>query len=649
MPSHDLGNRLRGCFRPLFPHALKMEGLEDIDQVVSVSAQNVKSNDIIIFIMESLGERKSTFIEAVLQGKYENVDHCSNSSVSAVRLTFKNGGNNVVLAQIRVSSPEPESVRQGLFQLELWLQESVQNNNHSHDSPIVPRIAGIVYLFAIWPESGPFSQSSDMLEKLLVNPVVDKIILAMPNHIGEIRGEGDHVTCERDLKEKNWQVVAPSGPKDSHRNDDTSSTEQIMNVVLAKLVYGRTRELGKFVGVDWKHHIATLREKLADTTGRLRKFVPGSFLSRRVVTPTESNTGAPLPHSRIFTERNFHDIVKVAPVEAKDLNKDDMIIAVMGPTGAGKSTFIQTVTRAFYSNNEVGHHLASATTNVSALRIIFRDDDKPNIVLVDTPGFDDTNRSDFEVLGEIARWLRVLGKPLANAARSRRRLSGILYLHRITDTRMTGSATRNLQIFQKLCGDSYYRRVILVTTMWSPDFGPEEQLECERLEAALQESHWQPMIHLGSQVLRFLGTLESAQDIVNQIVGVECQEQQNTLEQIIEIQTEMLVEHKSVPSTQAGRHVKGDAEELIRRQNEALEQLSAERDGVQDLDDLREILDSLKAARAKKREVEKKSRPFRRPSFTKTSSQDRAITSRFLHPLAVLNPTALQCRITHIY
>ena len=46
----------------------------------------------------------------------------------------------------------------------------------------------------------------------------------------------------------------------------------------------------------------------------------------------------------------------------------------------------------------VGHDLESCTTELSMLRI-------DDIVLVDTPGFDDTNKTDREILSMIADWL----------------------------------------------------------------------------------------------------------------------------------------------------------------------------------------------------------------------------------------------------
>ena len=53
----------------------------------------------------------------------------------------------------------------------------------------------------------------------------------------------------------------------------------------------------------------------------------------------------------------------------------------------------------------VGHQLASYTEDVKAFRWPHPSLRGLSIVFVDTPGFDDTNKTDVEVLGIIARWL----------------------------------------------------------------------------------------------------------------------------------------------------------------------------------------------------------------------------------------------------
>jgi len=50
----------------------------------------------------------------------------------------------------------------------------------------------------------------------------------------------------------------------------------------------------------------------------------------------------------------------------------------------------------------VGHELESYTTEIQIIRFQFVD---INVVFVDTPGFDDTHKSDVEILTMIADWL----------------------------------------------------------------------------------------------------------------------------------------------------------------------------------------------------------------------------------------------------
>jgi len=79
--------------------------------------------------------------------------------------------------------------------------------------------------------------------------------------------------------------------------------------------------------------------------------------------------------------------------------------------------------------------------------------------LIDTPGFDDTDRDDSDILCDVALWF-------SESLKRGIRLSGILYLHRISDRRMTGSAKKNLLMFKKLCGNNALVNVTLATTMW---------------------------------------------------------------------------------------------------------------------------------------------------------------------------------------
>ena len=116
-----------------------------------------------------------------------------------------------------------------------------------------------------------------------------------------------------------------------------------------------------------------------------------------------------------------------------------------------------------------------------------------SVYLIDTPGFDDTNRSDTEVLKEIAVWLT------ASYSMSIK-LHGIIHLHRITDLRMQGSAKRNLFLFKKLCGNEALKNVILATTMW--EMVDEEDGHAREIELQDTPEFWGVMKEKGSQIVR---------------------------------------------------------------------------------------------------------------------------------------------------
>src|SRR5206468_1395946 len=78
------------------------------------------------------------------------------------------------------------------------------------------------------------------------------------------------------------------------------------------------------------------------------------------------------------------------------------------------------------------------------------------------------------------------------------KINGIIYLHRITDNRMSGSALKTLRMFQKLVGDIYLGNVILATTMWDM----VTPAEGEERETLLKAQHWDQMSKFGMQIRR---------------------------------------------------------------------------------------------------------------------------------------------------
>lgn len=85
------------------------------------------------------------------------------------------------------------------------------------------------------------------------------------------------------------------------------------------------------------------------------------------------------------------------------------------------------------------------------------------------------------------------------------RLNGIIYLHRITDVRMQGSAKKNLLMFKQLCGPDALKNVVLATTMWSL-VNPTDGQAREK-ELISTPEFWGWMLQKGSRVERHTGML----------------------------------------------------------------------------------------------------------------------------------------------
>ncbi|KAF4965619.1 hypothetical protein FSARC_6606 [Fusarium sarcochroum] len=208
----------------------------------------------------------------------------------------------------------------------------------------------------------------------------------------------------------------------------------------------------------------------------------------------------------------------------------DIFIAVMGMTGSGKSTFISLCTG---QDVPVGHNLQACTQQVTVYKCLWSS--SADIYLFDTPGFDDTNRSDTEVLIEIASCLTKIYE-------DNFKLSGILYLHRITDRRIGGSAKRNLFMFRKLCGKDGLNNVLLVTTMWE-DEQPEKG-ESREAELVATDGFWGALVAEGAEIKRHDNTRASAMALLKIIA------KKNRV--AISIQKEMVSEHKNLNETEAG-------------------------------------------------------------------------------------------------
>ncbi|KAF8423557.1 P-loop containing nucleoside triphosphate hydrolase protein [Tirmania nivea] len=251
----------------------------------------------------------------------------------------------------------------------------------------------------------------------------------------------------------------------------------------------------------------------------------------------------------------------------------EKVILVMGVTGAGKSRFIRTITGD--SRVTVGDTLRSTTQIIASYGAVL--DGQPYRFL-DTPGFNDTERSETDILLSLVTWL-------CDLYRTGVTISGVLYFHRISDERMQGSTLRNLRAFEAICGDASMRNVAFVTTYWdrvSLAVGEERETE-------LKEAYWMVMIQKGANMARFDGTLEGAKRIVRSLQSRE--------DTVLAIQREVVIDKRELSKTDVGRIIN---KELERNQKQLENELHQVQDSLRSVTKMSDEMQAQMAAQAEK-------------------------------------------------
>ena len=186
---------------------------------------------------------------------------------------------------------------------------------------------------------------------------------------------------------------------------------------------------------------------------------------------------------------------------------------------------------------------------------------------------------------------------LTNAVRysAGKKLTGIVYIHRISDDKFGGSVAKNFQVFRELCGDRTLKNVVLVTNMWgrvTPSLGVGR-------EKQLQSKHFKSAIDKGARLLRYEDTPESAQEILRTILHNE--------PEVLKIQQELVEEHKEMGQTGAGAELSKEMRKMMESRTKEIKQLEKKREKAktkknqglheeldEEIESLREQLEELK-------------------------------------------------------
>ncbi|KAF8830856.1 hypothetical protein HHX47_DHR2000960 [Lentinula edodes] len=232
---------------------------------------------------------------------------------------------------------------------------------------------------------------------------------------------------------------------------------------------------------------------------------------------------------------------------------DHISIAIMGGTGTGKTTFTNLISDSGF---KIGNGLESCTKHIQTIDFTFNNH---IVTLIDVPGFDDTNKSDADILKMIADFL-------ASEYKAGRRLSGIMYLHRISDVRMGGASKRNFAMFEKLCGQDAFSNVAIVTTRWDQE---EEAVAKARLEELKTKPQlYKPVLDGGGAIFRHERTRDSANAILSHLVA-------KTATSLL-IQREMVEESKGISETAAGKELQQEILRQVEKHQQEMDELLEE-------------------------------------------------------------------------
>ncbi|KAJ5440243.1 P-loop containing nucleoside triphosphate hydrolase protein [Penicillium daleae] len=234
------------------------------------------------------------------------------------------------------------------------------------------------------------------------------------------------------------------------------------------------------------------------------------------------------------------------------------MIVVMGATGSDKSYFINclagrevvqeghSLDPCWYTTADTGREIIRLTEKARAgpqeCQLVPVHVGRSKVLLLNTPDFGDAQRTDSEILTEIAQILSAqyqLGVEL----------KGIIYIHSITDVRYSRSSVTTFEIFKNICGERALHNALLVTSRWNE---VSESIGAER-ERALRDRFWAYMLRRGSHLSRFHGDHNSAVSLVSQLLMKETV--------VLELQGELVREGKQLGETAAGMYINGNIEE----------------------------------------------------------------------------------------
>ncbi len=187
---------------------------------------------------------------------------------------------------------------------------------------------------------------------------------------------------------------------------------------------------------------------------------------------------------------------------------------------------------------------------------------RQKVTLIDTPGFDDSERSDTDVLELVAAYM-------AKGYENGTLLTGILFLQPLSQVRLQGSEKKRTRLFKTILGENAYQRVVIATTMWNQL--SEAEATARQDQRKIRADVWGDMVSRGARVVRHDDNAESATSIVQLLAQFQSPV-------TLQIQQELLACGGRVARTSAGRQLDEDLSAEIAKLREEIEALRLARE-----------------------------------------------------------------------
>ncbi|KAF9043887.1 hypothetical protein BJ165DRAFT_1528480 [Panaeolus papilionaceus] len=161
----------------------------------------------------------------------------------------------------------------------------------------------------------------------------------------------------------------------------------------------------------------------------------------------------------------FKGPVSVAPVTPKDVKGEGLAVHIlMGPTGSGKSAFVESLSGADQDLDISKNSLESVTKDVTCYRVVnvaYSGVWQTTYLLLDNLGFLDTYLSESRITSMITDKLDSLSQS------AERVIVTIVYFQPITDIRLGASKRDAIKLLRAFAKTFKAKKVVVVTTMWN--------------------------------------------------------------------------------------------------------------------------------------------------------------------------------------